>query len=105
LADEITYNLEAHLAVPEDVATDNIKVRVTIEPVGAGVIIYGYDAFGGLQPVQIMNSGVVELPFVNPQIYVRYLDGVSTFQWEVVGWSESRGKPRPRSAPPDEMIH
>lgn len=99
---QITYNIEAKLSVPEGIGLDSIRVRIEISPETAGCIIYGYDASGNIQPVQIMGSGEADLPFVNPQVYVKYLGEPTSFSLSTLGWKEARGQPRPSPVPPDQ---
>lgn len=103
MADEITYNLDVKLSVPDGIALDSVTVHVEVDPPTSGYLIYGYDASGNIQPVQAQGSGDLKLPYVNGQIYVRYLgDAPAKFSLGVVSYSEPRGQSRPSSVPPGQ---
>ena len=101
---EITYNIETKLSVPDGIPVDAINVRVEIDPDDAGCLIYGWTATGALGFVQVRGSHLdVELPFINPQIYVKYLSGLQNLRISTLGWKEGRGQPRPQNVPPERQ--
>lgn len=100
---EIQYHKEIKLSTPDGIATDSIRVRITVTPDTAGCIIYGYDAAGNIQPVRIIGSGEVDLPFVNPQVYVKYVGEPTSFSLATLGWRHPRGQPRPPVVPPERQ--
>ena len=52
-------------------------VTVTLDPPDAGILIYGWLADGNLGSVEIRRgSSDVDLPFVQPKIYIKYLKGL-----------------------------
>ncbi len=101
---QITYNIERKLSVPDGIALDAIMVRVEITPATAGCLIYGWTATGDLAYVEVHGAQTdVELPFVNPQIYVKYLEGLEHFRISTLGWKEPRGAHRPPNVPPEHQ--
>jgi hypothetical protein len=99
----ITYNIESKLSVPEGIALDAIHVRVEIKPVSAGCLIYGWTADGNLGYVEVRGTqSDVRLPFVNGQVYVKYLEGLEHISISTLGWTEGRGAPRPPIVPPEQ---
>ncbi len=100
---QITYNIEVKLTVPDGIALDAVMVRVEIKPATAGCLIYGWTATGDLGCVEVRGpKAKIELPFVNPQIYVKYLSGLEHIQVSTLGWKEGRGQPRPSPVPPEQ---
>lgn len=88
---QITYNLEATLTVPPDVPLASIKVEIEVVPSDASCLIYGWNAEGNLQPVEVTGGkGVVDLPFAKPQIFVKYLHGLKHVSVRTLGWRERR---------------
>jgi hypothetical protein len=92
MTSQITYELETKLSVPGGVPLNGIAVTVEIEPASAGCIIYGYSKDGNIQPVHVTGAQTeLELPFAQPQIYVKYLLGLKTIKIHTRGWRVDRG--------------
>jgi len=95
---EFSYNEEVKLSVPEGIALDAIFVKIDMKPSTGSVIIYGWGRDGNLKGIGIRGPMErVDLPFVHPQIFVRY-DDVESFQLSTLGWAQSRGT---RFVPPN----
>lgn len=95
---EIAYDEEMSLSVPEDI--EAILVTIEIAPVDAGLVVYGYNACGDLQPVQLKGcSARVELPFCRPQVWIQHLGEVTSLKVSTLGWRHARatGEPAHRS--------
>lgn len=89
---QLTYNLEATLTAPEGV--DGYFVSIDVSPSTAGFIVYGYNAKGDMQPIEIHGSHEkLELPYCNPKIYVRYLAGLESLKISTLGWRDKRQTP------------
>ncbi len=74
---QFTYNVDYTFTPPEGVTSFSaIRVEITLKPFDGECLIYGTFADGTIGAVK-GKSGVGELPFVNPQIYVRFLGDVA----------------------------
>ena len=87
---QITYSRHATLKVPTP--TKSILVRIKAAPEHASYIIYGWDKNGQLLRVQASGShDELELPFVKPDIYIKYLKGLESFTLGTVGFQMDFG--------------
>jgi hypothetical protein len=88
LESKITYNDKVILTAPPGGILKNIKVRITIEPKDAGLLIYGYSDASTITPIQI-GGGVTEidLPFISPEIFVRHLLGLTSYKIDTLGFT------------------
>lgn len=94
MGDTITYEFETLLPGLDGLIYDAVLVAITIEPADAGALIYGYNAVGNIQPVRVPGGTYeAELPFVSPQIYVKYLKGLKSFRIGVRGHVDRRASP------------
>jgi hypothetical protein len=88
---QIKYNLETTLTVPPDCPLSAILVTVEIDPAEAGCLIYGRLSNGDLGYIEVRGSkSDVELPFVDPKVYVAYLRGLQSLRISPRGWKEAR---------------
>jgi hypothetical protein len=85
----ITYDLEATLSAPPGDILKSIRVRITIEPSDAGALVYGYTDPTTLTAIQVP-GGIreVDLPFIRPEILIKYLGGLTSFSAETLGYRE-----------------
>ncbi len=86
--DLIAYNLELPLRLPKDVKVKDVTVDIRVDPPIAACALYGYDVDGDLRGLQVHGShSGVTLPFVGPQVYVAFMDGMMFIEIDVVGWT------------------
>ena len=85
---QITYDIERDLDVPPGLPVE-AYLEVTIEPPDAGALIYGYTSEDTLTAFEV-RGGIsrVDLPIVNPRIYVKYLRGLKTFSFRQLGFRD-----------------
>lgn len=90
MARKIKIDLEQTLRVPDGGVLQSIAVTVEMTPGHAGCLIYGTLADGSLGCVEVRGLKTdVDLPFVYPQIYIRYLRGPDTFSLRTRGWRQA----------------
>ena len=87
---QFTYDLEVTLTAPPGGVLAAIFVKVEIDPVDSGCLIYGKDAGGKYQCIKVMGSHErLELPFAHPEIHVKYLKGLQNFRISTLGHRDS----------------
>jgi hypothetical protein len=85
----ITYDLAVTLNAPPGDILKSIKVRVTVEPRDGGILIYGYTDPSTITPIQI-GGGIHDLPFIRPDIHIKYLKGLVSLKVETLNYREVR---------------
>jgi hypothetical protein len=91
---KIAYNDKVKLTAPEGGVLKSIKVRVTVEPKDAGLLIYGHGDAQTMIPVQVGGgTTVLDLPFFQPEILVKHLLGLTSYRIEILGWRDARRAP------------
>ena len=85
----ITYNIAETLSAPSGDILKSIRVRVTIEPRDASALIYGYTDPSTITGIQVA-GGVheVELPFIRPDVLIKYLGGLSSLKVDTLGYRQ-----------------
>lgn len=87
---QITYDLEVTLTAPPGGILAAIFVKVEIDPVDSGCLIYGKDADGNYQCLEVRGSHErLELPFAHPEIHVKYLKGLQNIRISTLGFRDS----------------
>jgi len=90
---ELQFNSEVDLAAPEPFSV--VRVEFKFVPPTSGCTVYGYDAQGDIQPIQIKGSGEYDLPYCNPKIYVRFDPDMKDIEISTVGWADRRALKEP----------
>lgn len=87
----ITYDLAVSLSAPPGDVLESIRVRVTIEPPEGSVLIYGHTEPETITAVQVA-GGVheLDLPFIRPDILIKYLNGLTSLKVDTLGFRSSR---------------
>jgi hypothetical protein len=92
---EITYNVALDLII----STDFI-VAIEVRPVDGGMIIYGYESETSIRPVEVRGSiARLELPFIKPRIYIKFLKGLASYRLRVLDSGRSILVPSRNIAP------
>lgn len=75
---QILYDAKADLDLPPDVQFKSIDVMVEMTPRDGGCLIYGVQPNGAVGCVEVRGSiKNVRLPFATPEIYVKFLKGLT----------------------------
>jgi hypothetical protein len=87
----IRYDEKLTLPAPSGGGLASIRVRVTVEPKDAGMLIYGFEDANTPSIVEV-GGGVseVDLPFISPEILITYIHGLTSQKIEVLSWTDSR---------------
>ena len=83
-------DFEMELDVPPGGVCQSINVTVTAEPADGGCLIYGLDADGVTECVDVRGgSKNVTLPFAHPKIWIKLFSGTSKVTIQTRGWQDS----------------
>lgn len=85
-----TYDLEAELSAPTGGVLESITARVEVDPPYASCLIYGRTKDGDTTSVQVTGHQVVDLPFCEPKVWIKYLIGCNTVRIQPMGWRDRR---------------
>jgi hypothetical protein len=78
---QFKYNLEKTLDAPSGGALSAISATAEIKPNDAGCLIYGTLPNGNMGCIKVRGpKAEIELPFVHPKIFVKYLLGLKNFR-------------------------
>ena len=87
---QITFDQEATLTAPPGGVTTAIIVRVAVTPKDGAFLIYGYTAPDELTPIRVQGSSDrLELPFIEPKVYIKHLLGLKSLQIDTLGFRDS----------------
>lgn len=88
---KIEYDKEATLSAPEGGPLKSISVTIQLEPKDAGIIIHGRLANGTMGSVEVHGAhNTIDLPFVKPTIYIKYLHGLTHLNLVTLGFELDR---------------
>lgn len=85
------FDHKAKLSVPDGIELDAILVTVEIEPPTAACLIYGHLDQDSMGCVEVAGGrSDMELPFVRPEVFVLYLQGLKHLKIHTRGWKDRR---------------
>lgn len=85
---QITYNEKVTLSAPPGGVLKSIAVTVELDPADAGLLIYGWLANGNLGQVEVRGAkSEIDLPFVQPEIFVKYLGNLRRYTISTRGFT------------------
>lgn len=86
----LSYDLDLVLAAPSGGIFEAITVAVEMQPADSSCVIFGWDEGGETRGVEVRGSqAAFELPFCQPQIFVKFGTGMTAVTLRVVSWREA----------------
>lgn len=87
----LPYDQDLVLDAPSGGIFDTVRVAIEFDPPTAGCTIFGWDEEGGTTQITVTGSAPsVDLPFCQPQIFVKFLPGLKSVRIRTLDWHEAQ---------------
>jgi hypothetical protein len=74
----LPYDLDMILDAPSGGIFDRVRVAIEMEPASAACVIFGWDEDGGTTQIEVTGpTPSIDLPFCQPQIFIKFLAGLT----------------------------
>jgi hypothetical protein len=86
----LPYDLDLVLDAPSGGIFDSVRVAVDLEPAESGCVIFGWDEDGGTRQIEVSGSTPsIDLPFCQPQIFIKFMPGLKGVKVRLLDWHEA----------------